>query len=491
VPIDTLSLALASLLCGQTVDMNLDLARGNLSGWEGQGFFLVSADTGTGAAFGLSSEDARSVAGKGMIRHVFVPPSGAGRISFHARAVRPHKATANDKLDVLLMARGRRVIAKSVRSARDWAAAGAPENQLLEYSWDVSKLAGQTLQIVLLDDDDRPGHYLTCTAFRILPAHDPLIEKFAREMMVLQEKHQLHSMFRYDSKRFTALSNAGEAFSVNCLRNCERLHDLFYDHFIRKGFKLQQPEGRLMLAVFDSQDGFEAYLARKMSSNITGVYHPASNRLVVYDLIRNNALMAHKDKALKEGANIRSEFKRTTFVETIERQARDHSNDVGLGTIMHETAHQLSFNSGLLERTGDVAVWLAEGLACYCEATEDGSWRGIGEVNPQRLGDLHAALKRGSRLLLPEELVRDDEWRNNSKKVLLGYSQSWALFHMLMTEQPAKMREYLELIKSRRSSDYRLLDFCQVFGSNMRQLEQRQLNHVQTLLARNPPQARR
>lgn len=475
-----LQLAFAGILCAQASDNNLDLRRNTLSGWEGHGFFLVSADAqGSAAKLGLSSEDAASESRKGMLRNVFVVPEGAGRITFQARAV---NSNADGKLDVMLLARGRKVMPKSVLSQDGWMPVEGLVSQSREYSWDVANLVGQTLQVVLFDEDDAPGHHVVCSAFSILPSQDPVIEQFVRQMVALQEKHNLNAMYRYDSKRFTALSNAGEKFSVACLRNCELMHDLFYDHFGVRGFALEQPRNRLMVAAFDTPQGFEAYLDRKISPTFTGVYHPQSNRLVVYDLQRNKSIVAERDKALQFGSKIGSEFKRATFVETIERQARDRSEDANLTTIMHEVAHQLSFNSGLLQRNRDVPIWLGEGLACYCEATEDGSWRGIGALNRPRLDTIQHILRDGGSLLPPEELFRGDGWRNDSKKVLLGYAQSWALFHMLMHEQPKQLRDYCDLISSRRTPEYRLLDFCQIFGSDLRRFEQRHVNYVRQLL---------
>ena len=40
---------------------------------------------------------------------------------------------------------------------------------------------------------------------------------------------------------------------------------------------------------------------------------------------------------------------------------------------------------------GTWTVWLAEGLACYCEATESGEWQAIGAPNSGRIRDLARA----------------------------------------------------------------------------------------------------
>jgi len=53
------------------------------------------------------------------------------------------------------------------------------------------------------------------------------------------------------------------------------------------------------------------------------------------------------------------------------------------------------------------------------------------------------------------------------QRVLIGYAQSWALFRMLMEEQPRAMRQYFELIHPRRTPDHRLADFVEVFGTDL------------------------
>jgi hypothetical protein len=132
-----------------------------------------------------------------------------------------------------------------------------------------------------------------------------------------------------------------------------------------------------------------------------------------------------------------------------------------------------------------VPYWLAEGLACYCEATVDGVWQGIGEANQERILNLFNGSKAGPGLTPLRELIDSDRWirgQANPQVVLLGYGQSWALFRMLMEERPNDVRAYLELIKNRRTSDYRLDDFRQAFGNDLDKLQQHHLEYVKQLI---------
>src|SRR5262249_36777526 len=122
----------------------------------------------------------------------------------------------------------------------------------------------------------------------------------------------------------------------------------------------------------------------------------------------------------------------------------------------------------LLNRKGDTPLWLCEGLACYCEATDRGTWLGIGEPNHERLQALAQALQGGSKLIPLKDLITSDAWMGNGEaanaNILTGYAESWALFKELMEEQPRTMRTYLKSIEVRSTPAHRLADFCQAFG---------------------------
>jgi hypothetical protein len=492
----SLALCLACVLQGQVTPLeNLGLEKGSLSGWEGQGFYLTGADPrGPGPKFALCSSDGGSRTRKGRLQRAFVVPAKATAIRFFAHAELALGCDPEEPLNVMLLRDGNIPVAKKVRSGSHWVSQGGLlpswQRQSREYSWDVTNLAGQTVQIVLLDQDERPGCYVFCTGFQIIaqegspgaaPASSSSYGEFAAEMLKLQKKHNFTSLARFDSKRFVALGNASEAFTSQRLRYCEAFYDLFSRHFQSLGFSLDQPKEKLMVAIFDSHEGFEAYLGRKMPSGITGIYHPGTNRLVIYDLRGDPALIASKENALKKSRNPKD---RQRVAGTIERQFNDLAQDINLATTMHEAAHQLSFNMGLLNRQGDVPVWLAEGLACYCEATNEGDWQALGSPNPGRIDDLRRALAKG-KLMPLSQMIRSDDWLQIHP--LLGYAQSWTLFRMLLHERPQALRSYLAMIYSRQASDHRLTDFLQAFGPDLEALESRFRDHVRELVEKVPP----
>jgi len=486
------TLALVSLcaMIGQTAPANLDFSQGTLAGWDGAGFHLIAPDPkDAGSSSGVSSGDAGNPTRKGMIRFVLKIPPGARKLLFRAYADTPLGIEADARLDVILTGEDRRPVPKQLRTTSGaWSTTSkllsSWEGKPRDYAWDVAALQGRLMQVVLIDRDERPGCHVVAAGFRFLKAEAFQDEDFVRTMVDLQKKHGLASVSRYSGKRFTALSNASEKFSTQSVRFCEIIYDLFYHHFERKGFALRPPSQMLMLAVFDGPDGFDAYMNRKMPAGITGIYHQGSNRLVIYDLRKNRALLKGRDAALKKGPRKDSD----KFTDLVHRQFDDLAKDFNVSTTMHEAAHQLSFNSGLLNRGGDVAVWLAEGLACYCESTEEGDWQAIGSVNRSRLAALRMPAA-GKRAWLPlEKLIASDRWLE-SPQILQGYSQSWALFHLLMHEETPRLRSYLKTTYSRQSPERRLEDFQTAFG-DVAAFETRYLAYMRKLVEMQPERGR-
>jgi hypothetical protein len=183
---------------------------------------------------------------------------------------------------------------------------------------------------------------------------------------------------------------------------------------------------------------------------------------------------------------------RLQYLDAVKLRAGELRANANIATVMHEVAHQLSFNCGLLSRKGDLPMWLCEGLACYCEATSNSAWQGPGESNPDRLASLAEAVQAHSTLLTVKELVESDRWLRNQtdqRAILLGYGQSWALFHLLMERQPNDLKNYFALIYGRQTAERRLADFEQCFGS-VAAMQRRYQEYVEQLVQQAPARAR-
>jgi hypothetical protein len=470
------SVVVGSMLLGQA-SANLDFSQRTMDGWHGSGFSCKQIGNVTGAW----SDDSVATSGKGELRYRFVVPLNSVRLTCKAYGVTADRSQPDGRLDVVVKGPDGRELRREMSHAHGLGPAPylypATRDGPREYSWDVSTLVGRIVEVSLLDNDDRPGSHVWAGGFKLLSTHHSLESDFARTMIELQNKHKLRTFYRFHSKRFMAISNAGESFSKDRLRNCENFIDQFLDHFEKKGFKVQAPAQRLMLAIFDNHDGFDAYFGQKMPAGIAGIYHTPTNRLVIYDLKENRAIAANRENVLRHGQRIDDIVERTKFLGAMERRFAEHSTGLNLSTTMHECAHLVSFNCGLLNRQGDAACWVVEGMATYCEAVEHGDWTALGGNNPMRLGDLVRV--RGHYVPL-RELVRGDSWRNTNQ-VLTGYAQCWALYHMLMNEEPARLQKYLALIRDRKTSDHRLTDFIEAFG-DVTAMEERHYGYIQNLL---------
>lgn len=477
---------------------NFAFETGRLTDWEGNGFYLTPANgQGPGRTFAVTSGDRGADQRTGILHRTFTVPADAGLIRFTAAANRPAGCKATADLDVVLEASGRVYLPRQVRTAEGWKPStellpNGPDGKPHEYQWDVSRYAGQRVRIAIVDRDERPDCFVVCGGFRAVAREDNSAKEFATLMLKLTREHHLGPMERFDSPHFVAITNALDDYTEDRLNNCETIYSLFFDHFRAKGFTVREPSGKLMVAVFDTQAGFEAYLGNPMPAAITGIYHRGTNRLVVYDFATNRALLAMQRAAREQADKIAGGLIRQRVLGSVNRQVRENRENANVGTIMHEVAHQISFNCGLLNREGDVACWLAEGLATYCESTANGAWQGIGEPNPQRVGGL-VPVVRGQAPFMPlKELVGSDDWvrkATRAEQVLQGYAQSWALFHLLMEERPQALRKYLELIYNRRTPDQRLADFVECFG-DLTKMEAHYRQYVRQIVSEQARPAR-
>jgi hypothetical protein len=471
---------------------NLDFHTGTLAGWEGDGFALAPGGRhGPTLGFAVCSSDRGPKGRTAMLHRTITVPPGAGVIRFTAHAVRGKNCTLKDNLDVVLLAPGKRVIPKQVRKGGEWQPVATvlpgDKGRPREYVWDVRDYAGQTLRLALLDEDDRRDCFLVCGGFRIIPADEFDGREFGRFMRHLTAEFKLGPAAHFESKHFIAYSNADDEFAAMRLNNCELIYDFFFEHFRKKGFRIHEPPSKLMVAVFDSQSGMEAYIGQRMPTAVTGLYHPKSNRLVVYDYAKNRDFEAGKRQARADARRIGSDLDRRRYIDTLNRRASEFRTEANIGTVMHEVAHQLSFNCGMLSREADVPFWVAEGLATYCEATDNGAWQGIGEPNPERIHAITGPVRGQGPFIKLQDLVTRDDWMRDTKTALLAYGQSWALFKMLMEERPAQLRRFLEANYSRRTPEHRAADFATAFGTEVDRLELRYLEFMKEQVERHTP----
>ena len=223
--------------------------------------------------------------------------------------------------------------------------------------------------------------------------------------------------FRHShSDHFVGIGDAPDAFRQSALRHGEALGQAFLAYFRGRGFTLEYPKRRMTVITLKDADSYAAMLGEAPGKDVGGHYDLDTNRLVIFDFRPGGGDLA-------AGA---------------ER--------VNLFTLVHETAHQLCFNTGLLDRRGDVPVCISEGLATYIELWRPGVKNAIGGINRPRL----QALQQGQDWIPIADLLESDKAFRAAETEQLAYAECWVLVFWLLKSRTrlAGMRDYLSDLKT-------------------------------------------
>jgi hypothetical protein len=259
--------------------------------------------------------------------------------------------------------------------------------------------------------------------------------KAAREKLVQAGIEPLSTL---RSAHYQAIGDAPEGFMRLTLGDCEQLAVDYLKHFRDRGFELHQPDRRLTVVIFRDNRSFGRFFPvpatskpapRGATVQRVGNYSRMTNMLYVFDW---------------------------RMVPMEPRSSHRNSE-----TLAHEGVHQLTYNTGLLNRAGDAPLCIVEGLGMYGEARQVQGPSDLGRINLRRLDDL-ARTQRMISWIPVRDLLGDDTilQAGQALRVLLAYAQSWLLVHFLM-EMPEHLpgfREYIKAIQSRTKADHRLDD---------------------------------
>ena len=240
------------------------------------------------------------------------------------------------------------------------------------------------------------------------------------------------------SAHYVAIGDAPKAFITTILDDCEQLAADYQRYFDSLGFHVHQPDRPLIAIMFRDDRSFGQFFrlpsllgaaAKGRPLQPAGIYDKTSNVLHVFDW-RN---------------------------VPIEPRA-SHRN---METLAHEGTHQLSFNTGLLNRAGDTPLCIVEGLGTHGESRKVSGPSDFGRLNLRRMDDL-ARIQRRVPWIPVHELIGDDSVlrAGNAARIMLGYAQSWLLVHYLIKDPAALpgFRQYLQAIEPRTKSDRRIED---------------------------------
>jgi hypothetical protein len=239
------------------------------------------------------------------------------------------------------------------------------------------------------------------------------------------------------SEHFQAVGDASESFLKITLGDCERIAEGYFAHFRAKGFLIQNPDRRLTLLAFVDERPFRI-LVKGAPAAVSGLYNRTDNWLILFDF-----------------RNFTSQDQRRGY-------------QANMWTLAHEATHLLAYNTGLLNRNGDVPRAISEGIATYCEARKLKAESEPGKINSMRLDDL-AHIQRRVKWISVAELITNEKaaFGATEERMLLAYAESWLLVHHLMTT-PSRLpqfRDYLKAISRRTDAEHRLQDAEASFAS--------------------------
>ena len=241
------------------------------------------------------------------------------------------------------------------------------------------------------------------------------------------------------SAHYVAIGDAPKAFITTILADCEQLEADYQRYFGSHGFHVHQPDRPLIVVMFRDDRSFGSF------SGLPSLLEAAE-----------------KGRAAATVGPLRTQTTNVLHVfdwrnVPIEPRAA-HLN---METLSHEGTHQLTFNSGLLNRAGDTPRCIVEGLGTHGEARRTIGPSDFGRLNLMRMDDLARYQRRVPWIHLRELIANDAVLlAGNAARIMLGYAQSWLLVHYLIKEPAAlpRFRQYLQAIAPRVKSDRRIED---------------------------------
>ena len=253
----------------------------------------------------------------------------------------------------------------------------------------------------------------------------------------------------------------------------ERLHEAFENFWRQAGLEPRVAEQPLVVVIFARRADYEAYAARDLGAaadRIAGYYNFLGNRVTTYDLTGSGT---------------------TARPGRIDDEILSRPEAAGLvSTLVHEATHQMVYNTGLAQRLAPVPVWLNEGIATVFEAPDmraASGWRGLGQINRNRLDRFRTAYQPGSL----EPLIRGDEPFRDTATALDAYATAWALTWYLLETRKPQFIGYMRVQAAKPaladdSPDTRLREFTAAFGASPADLEPAFIRHLSRLELRRP-----
>jgi len=321
--------------------------------------------------------------------------------------------------------------------------------------------------------ETRDGRYFVITPANVVArsSDETPFESYTKTEMLERFKEEFPQAEGYNYldmyDPFIVVYTTSRAFANWYGTLLEKLHDQYVSHWKRLGMELTTPEFPLVVIVFSSEERFRQYAKQDgvaLSKEQCAYYHKLTNRIAVYDM--------SEQQARQEGNQ-----KRATTVD-IQRFLAQPNASNNIMTVMHEAAHQVGFNTGMLPRFAPIPVWLCEGLAVFHEVPNPNrstrireAWTLGPHVNSYRLVQLRRYLNKPQQESPIRKMIKNDDLFRRTETALDNYAIAWGLIYYLVKKRPKELTTYLEIMQkkipeSEDSDEIRIKEFESCFGDD-------------------------
>lgn len=220
------------------------------------------------------------------------------------------------------------------------------------------------------------------------------------------------------TEHFLCVGDAPDAYREDALDICEELGKLFSSHLQDRGFPVVMPKSRMTVVALKDSQSYAAFLGEEPGQAVGGHYDLDSNRLVIFDF------------------------------RPIEGELQPGVERLNTFTLVHETAHLLCFNTGLLATDHEPPKCITEGLATYFEMWRPRARAGVGAIDRPRLLAISHAGQGEVRWIETSRLIAEDDLFDQEATEQLAYGQSWLLMHYLLQSRTwnPKLAAYLKAL---------------------------------------------
>jgi hypothetical protein len=225
-----------------------------------------------------------------------------------------------------------------------------------------------------------------------------------------------------ESANYRGIGDAPKRFREEALEVCEAVAADYRKHFTDKGFDLDQPRDKLTVVILRGPKSYAAFERQVLGDSIGGHFDLKENRLVMFDF-------------RGPGANPKA-------------PVPELDNTLAL---VHETIHQLTYNTGVLDLKADAPLCVIEGLATYGETWRPKHKGEIGAINVRRRAGLELGRRQGVKWIPLETLLAEDKLLEDEKTIQVAYAESWMLVYKMMRDQAwrSKFRAYLQALREK------------------------------------------